>query len=177
MAILFKTERLSICSIILKEDLSFLLALHNHETTMRWIPNNKSPWTLVDLKTKYNLNQTLYDQQIGIYKVLWENHGIHTLIGEVGLFPCLDNPTHIEVGYILHEAYWKRGFATELLYGLEQFVQQHLVYTHIRAQLFEANSNSKKLLERCSYLCIDSQPIDTTNNKLIYNKAITRPTT
>lgn len=174
MSILFQTERLSICRILLQEDFLFLLDLHNHEATMRWIPNNKFPWTFVDLETKYQLNETLYAKQIGIYKILWEDRGVSTFIGEIGLFPCLDTPTHIEIGYILHEIYWKRGFATELLVGLEQFIQQNLAYTHIRAQLFEANNHSKKLLGRCSYSYIASQPIDATNTKLIYSKAINR---
>lgn len=177
MSILFKTQRLSICPIILKEDFVSLLVLHNHEATMRWIPNNKSIWTFADLEKKYQVNQTQYDQQLGIYKIVGQDQeGTYTIMGEIGLFPCLDHPTHIEVGYILHETYCKKGFATELLRGLEQFIQQHLTYTHIRAQLFEANGNSKKLLERCSFSLIDAVPIDTINTKLIYSKAINRAT-
>lgn len=175
MSILFKTERLSICPIHLPLDYGDLLALHNHPVTMQWIPNNKSPWTLADLEAKYQMNQTLYDKKIGLYKIIWEEAGIRITIGEIGLFPCGDAPTHIEVGYILHQTYWKRGFATELLCGVEQFAQQHLAYTHIRAQLFESNINSKKLLERCSFLHLASVSIDAANTKLIYSKSLVDP--
>lgn len=62
MFTLFKTARLVIYSIELEADLPCLLLLHNHQTTMRWIPNNKLTWTVADLKKKYNMNQQAYEK-------------------------------------------------------------------------------------------------------------------
>lgn len=139
---------------------------------MRWIPNNKLIWTTADLEIKYKINSHLYKENMGIYKIIWKDRGISKLIGEIGLFPCLDSASNVEIGYILHELYWKNGFATELLLALEDFIRQHLPHTSIRAQLFEHNINSKRLLERCSYQCIASISISQSDTKLVYNKSL-----
>ncbi|MGG5507771.1 MULTISPECIES: GNAT family N-acetyltransferase [unclassified Myroides] len=172
MFTLFETSRLTISSIQLETDLPSLLLLHNHRTTMRWIPNNKLPWTVADLENKYNLNQHAYKKQLGLYKITWRTNTASTFIGEVGLFQCQDTTTTVEIGYILHEFYWKKGFATELLHGLAQFISTHLPYTTIRAQLFEHNINSKKLLERCGYQCVATVPLEENTTKLVYTKPL-----
>ncbi|MBB1140849.1 GNAT family N-acetyltransferase [Myroides sp. WP-1] len=172
MFTLFETSRLTVCRIQLESDLPSLLVLHNHRTTMRWIPNNKLTWTVIDLEKKYNINQQAYEKQLGIYKIAWKENTAQTFIGEVGLFLCQDTTTTVEIGYILHEFYWKKGFATELLHGLESFIKEYLPYTTIRAQLFEHNINSKKLLERCGYQCVATIPLHDKTAKLVYTKSL-----
>ncbi|WP_353120581.1 GNAT family protein [Myroides odoratus] len=174
MHTIFETSRLLVQSIHLPDDLVSLLAIHNHLNTMRWIPNNKTPWTSEDLVKKYQLNQQLYPQQLGLYKIVLKNQVPDRLIGEVGLFPCTDSLTHVEIGYIFHENFWKQGLATELLEAIATFIQYHLPYTVIRAQLFDSNSASQKLLERCAYQYEDAISLPLSGKKLIYHKYIIR---
>jgi len=174
MTSLFETSRLRIQPIDLVQDLDTLLIIHNHFNTMRWIPNNKSPWTEEDIKQKYQRNQSLYPLQLGLYKIVLKDQTSPTLIGELGLFPCVDSSTSIEIGYILHENYWKQGLGTALLEGLYTFVQQHCTYTVLRAQLFETNLSSKKLLERCGHQYEGAEAIPGSHQKLIYSKRIIR---
>ena len=173
MILLFETARLSICQIDLKADLIYLLGLHNHTMTMRWIPNNKIHWTRQDLEIKYRINQQSYQRQIGLYKILWKENDQRSFIGEVGLFSCQDCSTTLEIGYILHQDYWKNGFATELLEGIALFTRNQLPYiTTLRAQLFDGNIPSKRLLQRCGYSHIQTLSIDTVHSKLVYEKKL-----
>lgn len=172
MPSLFETSRLLIHSIQLPTDINPLLAIHNHLPTMRWIPNTKTPWTEEDLVKKYSINLSLYPKRLGLYKILLKTQTEPILLGEVGLFPYQETTSDIEIGYILHEVYWKKGLATELLFALEQFIQQHLSYTTIRAQLFSSNLNSKNLLERCSYQYENTSQITDNLSKLMFTKNI-----
>lgn len=171
---LFETSRLFIQPIDLAQDLDTLFALHNHLNTMRWIPNNKSPWTEEDIRQKYHRNQVLYPMQLGLHKIVLKHQNPPVLIGELGLFPCIDSPISIEIGYILHENFWKQGLGTNLLEALHTFVQRHLTYTILRAQLFETNIASKKLLERCGYQYERAEAVPGIHQKLIYSKHIIR---
>lgn len=174
MTSLFETSRLLIQPIDLAQDLDSLLIIHNHLNTMRWIPNNKSPWTEEDLKQKYRRNRTLYPLQLGLYKIVLKDPTLPVLLGELGLFPCIDSPTSLEIGYILHENFWKQGLGTALLEALHLFVQQHFTYTVLRAQLFETNIPSKKLLERCGYHYERAEAVPGLHQKLIYSKHLIR---
>ncbi|MGQ8870321.1 GNAT family N-acetyltransferase [Myroides sp. TSA_177.3] len=174
MSMILETSRLLVQPIHLPDDCTALLVIHNHLNTMRWIPNNKTLWTQEDLTKKYQINQQLYPQQLGLYKIVLKNQEPSLLIGEIGLFPCSDSLTHVEIGYILHENFWKQGLATELLEAIAIFIQRHLHYTVIRAQLFDSNIASKKLLERCSYQYEGSVSLQEPFKKLIYHNYIIR---
>lgn len=174
MSTILETSRLLVQLIHLPDDCTALLAIHNHLNTMRWIPNNKTQWTLEDLTKKYQINQQLYPQRLGLYKIVLKNQEKHLLIGEVGLFPCTDSLTHVEIGYILHENFWKQGLATELVDAITTFIQLHLSYTVIRAQLFDCNIASKRLLERCAYQYEGAVSLPTSGKKLIYHNYIVR---
>jgi len=174
MSMLLETSRLLVQPIHLPDDCTALLAIHNHLNTMRWIPNNKTLWTQEDLTKKYQINKQLYPQQLGLYKIVLKSQEEHLLIGEIGLFPCADSLMHVEIGYILHENFWKQGLATELLEAIATFIQYHLPYTVIRAQLFDSNIASKKLLERCSYQYEESVSLQEPLKKLIYHNYIVR---
>ncbi|WP_410881522.1 GNAT family N-acetyltransferase [Myroides sp. DW712] len=175
MNTLFDTPRLLVQSIDLAQDTEALLVIHNHHNTMRWIPNNKAQWTTADLAQKYQRNTTLYPQQLGLYKIVRKDQNTSVLIGEMGLFPCTPSTlTTLEIGYILHEKFWKQGLATELLQGLDLFIAQSLPHTIIRAQLFDENIASKNLLERCGYQYDGVEPLPGQYRKLIYSKQIIR---
>lgn len=174
MSMLIETSRLLVQPIHLPDDCTSLLAIHNHLNTMRWIPNNKTIWTQEDLTKKYQINQQLYPQRLGLYKIVLKNQEFPLLIGEIGLFPCADSLTYVEIGYILHENFWKQGLATELLEAIATFIQHHLHYTVIRAQLFDSNIASKKLLERCSYQYEGFVSLQEPFKKLIYHNYIIR---
>lgn len=174
MSTILETSRLLIQSIHLDCDLSPLLTIHNNRNTMCWIPHNKVHWTAEDLTTKYQLNQKLYPQQLGLYKIVLKTKETTLLIGELGLFPCINSLRHIEIGYIIHENFWKRGLATELLQALFIHIEQHFHYTVVCAQLFEANVQSKSLLERCGFQYTSSEEIQANVRKLIYHYNIVR---
>ncbi|WP_158962538.1 GNAT family N-acetyltransferase [Myroides fluvii] len=173
MSTILETSRLLIQPIHLDQDLSSLLEIHNNRNTMRWIPNNKVRWTAEDLAIKYQLNQKLYPQQLGLYKIVLKTKETTILIGELGLFPCINSHRQIEIGYILHEFFWKKGLATELLQALLIHLEQHFYYTVVCAQLFESNVHSKSLLERCGFQYTSSEEIQATVRKLIYHYNIT----
>ncbi len=170
--LLYRTKRLTIEKINLLSDATNLLAIHNDLKTMRWIPNNKANWTLEDITNKYAKNITLYAKNIGLYKINHIEENKITNIGEIGLFPFQQDPSAIEIGYILHHPYWNKGLGTELLLGLEIYLKQNTSYRTIIAQLYEENKASECLLQKVNYQLDSKETLSSSIVKLRYKKEL-----
>jgi RimJ/RimL family protein N-acetyltransferase len=74
-------------------------------------------------------------------------------IGAVG-FRQLDpdNRYAAEVGYWVGEAYWGRGIATEVLRAVTAHLFADFDFVRIQAHVFEGNTASMRVLEKCGYL-------------------------
>ncbi|WP_179273662.1 MULTISPECIES: GNAT family N-acetyltransferase [unclassified Rhodococcus (in: high G+C Gram-positive bacteria)] len=69
----------------------------------------------------------------------------------VGLLSLIRRSDHIEVGYWVHPAQWGRGFAGELI----DLAQDHTDGLPMAAQVYRANSASRRVLERAGYTLVD----------------------
>lgn len=69
----------------------------------------------------------------------------------VGLLSLIRRSDHIEVGYWVHPAQWGRGYAGELL----DLAQDHTDGLPIAAQVYPANSASRRVLERAGFTLVD----------------------
>ncbi|MDM1521545.1 GNAT family N-acetyltransferase [Myroides odoratimimus] len=170
--ILFTTNNLKIETIQLGEDLNDLLKIHNSPDTMKWIPSRANHWDSDALRNKYAKNDLLYSQGLGIYKISLTHNSRTNIIGEILLLKYTDQEEKIEIGYIIYKDYWQKGYGTELLYGIELFIQQKYASKILIAQLYESNISSRKLLEKMNYSLIDRQELDNNTYKLLYQKEI-----
>ena len=113
----FETERLVIKEITIEEELKALLAIYTQEENMKYIQSGRYDWTLQELKARYKAtNETGYPEGYGVFVV--KMRGENNIIGEAGLFNSFSDPGKMEVGYIIDQAYWNKGYGTEVCQGL-----------------------------------------------------------
>jgi RimJ/RimL family protein N-acetyltransferase len=57
----------------------------------------------------------------------------------------------VHIGYLLGEAYWRQGYASELLSGFIDWAKQYTPYRCLVAGLDEDNQASKRLLVKLGF--------------------------
>ena|SRR3990167_10173176 len=75
----------------------------------------------------------------------------NTFIGRAGLFYYIHpdgSKPDVEMGYVLHKAYWNQGYATELAHALIHWGFTHLNIDKLIALTREDNNQSKRVLEK-----------------------------
>ncbi|MCC9042836.1 GNAT family N-acetyltransferase [Myroides sp. M-43] len=167
---LFTTNNLKIERIILEKDSNILLQIHNCKETMQWIPTNINHWDSKELAKKYNKNKELYESNLGMYKISLKIGENTEIIGELLLQEYNDNSHTIEISYLISKNYWKQGFGTELLIGLEEFLKHKKI--ELVAQLYEENTASRHLLEKLNYSLLAKDSIENNKYKLTYSKVL-----
>ena len=94
-----------------------------------------------------------------------------TIIGFVFVFVEDDIDAHI--GYLLGESYWKKGYATELLQGLIDFVINESKWTKLIAGVDTRNKVSSKLLLKLGF----AEQKNEDKEMLFYDYLLPQPQT
>jgi [ribosomal protein S5]-alanine N-acetyltransferase len=85
----------------------------------------------------------------GINKAI-EHDG--NFVGAIGVTPGqFENQRSAEIGYWLGEPYWGQGLATEALSKMTKIIFSTTDIVRLFAPVFEPNSASKRVLEKCGY--------------------------
>lgn len=71
------------------------------------------------------------------------------VIGGCGFRIKPNNHQRCDFGYIIHPAYWNKGYATEASNGLIDYMTYHLSISEIEATCDPLNSASIKVLRKC----------------------------
>lgn len=119
-----------------------------HETTLR-IPY---PYTEEDAKKFIELVQL--QERTAKKQMHW---GIRNdsgeLIGGIALHgKYLESPHRDEIGYWLAKPYWGKGIMTRVLKMLCNFVEKEYMLTRIEAPIFEFNTGSCRVAEKCGFV-------------------------
>ena len=73
----------------------------------------------------------------------------NTVVGSIGCVLKEDvYRNNIEVGYFIGEPYWGKGFATQGMHLLLNYIQQQFNATRLYAEVFEHNKASMKVLQK-----------------------------
>lgn len=124
-----------------------LLPIYRKESNMRFIQNGKHDWTLAELKQKYKLLTSHYDQGFGFWMV--RHKSTDELIGEAG-FLMTKNPKEVlEIGYMLDDQYWSKGLGTQLCKALISYGRTTLRLKKVVAGTWDKNVASQKVLLKC----------------------------
>ena len=73
-----------------------------------------------------------------------------TFIGDVSITSIKPNETG-EIAYYFNPSYWKKGYAYEACEAVINYSFDNLKLKYITAQIDEANTNSRKLVERLGF--------------------------
>jgi len=95
--------------------------------------------------------------------------GTNTIIGFVFVF--VGNNADAHIGYLLGESYWGKGYATELLKGLIDFIKHENKIKRLIAGVATNNIVSSKLLDKLGFVKSASE-----NNETVFYEYQLPPT-
>ncbi|WP_068475126.1 GNAT family N-acetyltransferase [Saccharicrinis aurantiacus] len=131
-----------------------LLQIYNKQINMRYVSDGKCNWTLDELKQKYHRFNADKSFGIGLWLVVLLD--TDEIIGEVGLFNSFDTYKKLELGYIVDEAFWRRGYAYEICEALIHYSFSKLNIESLAARMYADNVASVKLAEKCGMKRVDA---------------------
>ncbi len=149
---------------IMPSDINVLLSVYSKEENMKYISSGKYDWTVEDLKGKYEkVNTDGYPQGYGIFSVVADGK----IIGEAGLFNSFENKKILELGYILDNKYWNRGYGTEICEGLLNYGFNVLGLEKIIARMYPENIGSIRICEKLNFVKVDVANVDYYQYEII----------
>lgn len=161
--IIIETTRLTIREVS-ETDFPPLLAIYTCRENMRYVSGGKYDWTEVELKEKYASLNRNYGKGYGVFAV--EHREERKVIGEAGLFDSFDDPQTLELGYILDQAYWRRGLGYEICQALIRYAFEELQVTTVVARMYAGNTASVSLSEKAGMRRVETG--QTGDGKLFY---------
>ena len=105
-----------------------------------------NPYTLEDAKSFFKMVQN--QNPISFFAIEYKNN----YVGNIGLSIGEDvYKKSAEIGYFIAEPYWNKGIATTAINLLVKYGFNTLNLLRIHACIFEYNSTSMKVLEKCGF--------------------------
>ena len=78
------------------------------------------------------------------------------LIGDTGINDVAGKPGEVEIGYTVCKAFSGRGYATELLVGMTEFVKDEMGYRVLYGRVMKGNDASIRVLEKNGFVLLES---------------------
>ena len=93
--------------------------------------------------------------------------GENKVIGEAGLFNSFSDPKKMEVGYIIDQMYWNKGYGTEVCKGLIDYAFNRLGCTELIARMYDQNTGSVRVCEKLGFELVLT---GETENKKVFRE-------
>lgn len=78
--------------------------------------------------------------------------GTSTLVGTVMLFNFDTVANQAEIGYVFHQDYWGKGYASEAVALMDRFAQETLGLHRLHARVVSGNMGSARVLEKNGFV-------------------------
>lgn len=157
LAFTYQTSRLSVVEVFTETQETEILVSITELLTAKVVEN---------LPPYFRNIHSLSDAQKWLEKMLSESRlfvvrhtGTNTIIGFIFVFVGNDVEAHI--GYLLGESYWGKGYATELLKGLIDFIKHENKIKLLIAGVATNNIVSSKLLHKLGFVKSASENNET----------------
>lgn len=147
---MIETKRLIIKKIESEDEFAALLAIYNKADNMKYVQSGKYDWTRKELEDRYGLSgsaENMTDRGFFVVRLKEEN----TVIGEAGIFDTFHSTSKMEIGYIIDDAYWNKGYGTEVCLGLAGYMREKLKCKEIVARMYEDNTGSIRVCEKAGF--------------------------
>ena len=108
---ILETERLILRHFV-PDDLDALWTLYSDPEVVRYIPDSPHTYAETKEQLEWYLNGHPRRPELGLWATIHKASG--EFIGRCGLIPwTLDGEDEVEVAYMISQAYWGQGLATE----------------------------------------------------------------
>ena len=124
-----------------QEHIDDFLEFYNHSETMKYVSTGRSDWSKDELLKR--MKSLSGDELFGVYSVVLKPE--NKVIGEISFFDSYNKREKIEIGYILNPKYHGKGYATEMLGAVLDYLKSELGIKTIIARVNGKNVNSVKL--------------------------------
>lgn len=137
-----------------QSDYPSFLTLYKKHKVMQYIPNSNLDWSIEKIEQK-------------ILKFNHDGIGINTVqaldghfIGEASIFIYPEKPKSYEVGFILDDSAWGKGYGTLICKSLLQYCKETLHADRVYARMFSENIASQKVCLNNGMVHIDESLIN-----------------
>lgn len=151
MNLSFSTARLNVFEISKEITQSEQVKLLNR------LPELLTPAVVANLPPYFHQINSPADAQVWLERMLAESrlfvvtkNNSDLAIGFIFVF--VENDSDVHIGYLLGEAYWKQGLASELLSGFIQQVAQTESWVKLIGGVERSNIGSARLLEKLGFV-------------------------
>ena len=172
MNVMFETERL-IIRLFRDEDAAALYENHQDSEVQRWFPNEcyADPEEAADAIRFYVdcVNNGHLPFVLGV-----ESKETGELVGDTGISEVDGKPDEAEIGYCIGAKYRGKGYASELLSAISDFVVSRFGIRVIYGRVVHGNAASAKVLEKNGYRFVQeefgAEDDPYGNGMLVYKK-------
>ncbi|MEG1026921.1 MAG: GNAT family N-acetyltransferase [Flavobacterium sp.] len=141
------------------------LDFYNKELVMKFIGKGCFNWTKEQLLLK--ISKLFTNELFGVHTIqLVESNEI---IGEFSVFKIADETDKVEIGYIINDKHWNKGYATELIQGFLASLKKQNTIKTITARANVENNVSVHICKSLGFILTDEKVVnDKTQITLEY---------
>ena len=150
MEYLFETEHLAIRKFQIA-DTQTLYEIHQEAEVKKWIPNESYAGPEEAQKAIAFFTDCVNAKGLP-YVLAVECKATGDLIGDTGVNEVEGKPGEVEIGYVISGKHGGKGFATELLGAMTDFVVSNLGMHVLYGRVMRGNDASVRVLEKNGYI-------------------------
>ena len=149
MEYIFETEHLGIRKFEI-EDAQCLYENHLEAEVKKWIPN-ESYANIEEAQGAINFYVNCVNNKHLPYVLAVESRETGELIGDTGVNEVDGNPDEVEIGYGICKKHSGKGYATELLKAMTEFIVETFGINVLYGRVMHGNNASVRVLEKNGY--------------------------
>ena len=152
---LFQTEHLIIRK-FQNEDSQSLYQIHLEEAVQKWIPN-ESYATIEEAHKAIDFFIDCVNAKTFPYVLAVELKETGELIGDAGVNEVEGKTNEIEIGYVICKKHSGKGYATELLEAITEFVVSTFGINVLYGRVMRGNNASISVLEKNGFVFVKEE--------------------
>ena len=155
MEYIFETEHLRIRKFVI-EDAQALYENHLEEEVKKWFPN-ESYADIEEAQAAINFYSDCVNNRKMPYVLAVELKETAELIGDTGVNKVEGKSNEVEIGYVICKKYSGKGYATELLTAMTEYIASSFGIDVLYARVMRGNNASVRVLEKNGYIYVKEE--------------------
>jgi len=132
------------------------LDFYNKELVMKFIGNGCFNWTKEQLLLK--VSKFFTNKLFGVHAI--QLVGSNEIIGEFSVFKIDNETDKVEIGYIINDKHWNKGYATELIQGFLASLKKQNTIKTITARANVENNASIHICKSLGFIITDTKVVN-----------------